>query len=206
MRNKLFYFSGLAFLTAIYAATPASAPVAAPLTFPAYGFSINPFDLPTPANGAVLQALSMSWPMLPLPSNSGILAQPSVNVIVWPGNDDMSQYENREKLDLQMRGLTVQSEVKNTDNSDWKLEYIGLSNGVAMHWYAHVARDTNKRIYIATGSIPDEMWSQFGPQIKSCVDSLKATGTAQVAPLPVPTLVTAAPASAAASGTAKLTP
>ncbi len=161
----------------------ATAPASAPVTFPTYGFSINPFDMPTD-NGPVLGALSMSYPALPMPSNSKILAAPSVNVIVWPGNDDMIQYETQESLDLQMRGLSIQHDEKNPGNTEWKLEYVGVSNGVGMHWYAHVVKDSKKRIFIATGSAPDEMWGQFGGQIKACVDSLKATGTSQIAPLP----------------------
>lgn len=207
MRNKLIYFTGLTVLTAIYAATPAAAPTPAPVTFPTYGFSINAFD--TPTDGPVLQALSMSWPMMAMPSNNKFAAAPQVNVIVWPGNDDMGQYETRESLDLKMKGFSIVHDEKNTDNTEWRLEYVGISEqGVGMHWYAHVVRDTGtkKRIFIATGSAPDEMWGQFGAQIKACVDSLKATGTSQIAPTVVPVLTVSQPASAASTGTVAAKP
>jgi hypothetical protein len=203
MRNKLFYLSGLTILTAIYAATPASAPTSsAPVTFPVYGFSINPFEMPT--DGPVLQALQMSWPIMPMPSNKNQGAAPAVNVIVWPGNDDMVQYETKERLDLQMRGLSIQHETTNKDNTEWSLEYVGVVNGAGMHWYAHVV-SSPKRIFIATGMAPDEMWGQYGDKIKSCVDSLKSTGTAQIAPTSVPTL-SSAPAMAAPASTATAVP
>jgi hypothetical protein len=182
MRNKIIYFSGLALLSAIYAATPASAPMmAAPVTMPTYGFSINPLDMPT--DGAVLQALQMSLPLLPMPT-SKFSAAPAVNVIVWPGTDNFEDYKLREKLDLQMKGMTVKGEsAADPKSADWSLEYTGLANGISMHWYAHIV-NTPKRIFIATGMAPDEMWSQYSDKIKACVDSLKATGTAQIAPIP----------------------
>jgi len=203
MRNKLIYLSGLTILTAIYAATPASAPsVSAPLTFPVYGFSINPFELPT--DGAVAPAVQMSWPILPMPSNKNQGYPPAVNVIVWPGTSNMDEYKTREKLDLQMKGLSVLHESSNAGNTEWMLEYVGVAGGAGMHWYAHVVSSPG-RIFIATGVSPDEMWSQFGDKIKACVDSLKATGTAQIAAPTVPTM-TAAPAMASPASTATSVP
>jgi hypothetical protein len=209
MRNKLFYFAGLTVLSAIYAAPSASlSSVPVPVTFPAYGFSINPFELPT--DGPVLQALQMSWPILPMPSNKNQGFAPAVSVMIMPGTDDMAQYETKERLDLQMHGLTIQKEKINTENTDWSIEYVGVAGGAGMHWYAHVVSSA-KRIFIATGTAPDEMWGQFGDKIKACVDSLKGTGTAQIAPVPTMTLSTtpamAAPAATSpAAAPMKLTP
>ncbi|HTB62792.1 MAG TPA: hypothetical protein VK737_04310 [Opitutales bacterium] len=179
MRNKIIYFSGLALLSAIYAATPASAPTSAPVTMPTYGFSINPLDMPT--DGPVLQALQMSLPLLPMPT-SKFSAAPAVNVIVWPGTDNFEDYKLREKLDLQMKGMIIKSESP-ANATDWVLEYTGVANGITMHWYAHIV-NTPKRIFIATGMAPDEMWSQYSDKIKACVDSLKSTNTAVIAPIP----------------------
>ncbi len=185
MRKKLFYFSGLALLSAIYAAQPpalTSSP--APITFPVYGFSINPFE--TQTDGLVLQALQMSWPIVPLPSDKNKGFAPAINVMVWPATEDMAQYEAKQRLDLQAHNMTIQHESINKDNTEWTLEYVGVGNGgAAMHWYAHIVNG-GKRIYIATGTTPDEMWSLYGDKVKACVDSLKSTGTAQIGPLTAP--------------------
>jgi hypothetical protein len=195
MRTKLFFFSGLMLLTAICAAQPAAAPSdSAAVTFPVYGFSINPFEMPTA--GAVLQAVQMSWPILPMPSNPNQGMAPAVNVIVWPGTDNMDDYKAKEKQDLQSKGFAILHETSSQDNTGWTIEYVGVVSGAGMHWYAHVVSST-KRIFIATGIAPDEMWSLYGDKIKACVDSLKSTGTAQVVALPVTTPPPTAPAMAA---------
>lgn len=197
MRNKIIYFTGLAVLSAVYAAQPAAAPAApAPstLTFPTYGFRINSFEMPTDTN--VLGALVMSLPALPLSGNRYF--PPSVNVMVVSTQKEMTDYIATERLNMTTNGFAI---VKNGDSAtanDWKVEYIAVTQGIAMHWYAHAVW-TKGRVYVATGGTPDEMWAQQGAKIKACVDSLQATGTAVVAPLPAISLTSStAPAPSAA--------
>jgi hypothetical protein len=116
----------------------------------------------------VLQALQMSWPIVPLPSDKNKGFAPAVNVMVWPATEDMAQYETKQRLDLQAHNMTIQHESTNPGNTEWTLEYVGVGNGgAAMHWYAHIVNG-GKRIYIATGTTPDEMWSEYGDKVKAC--------------------------------------
>lgn len=202
MRNKIIYFTGLAVLSAVYAAQPAAAPSSpAPsaLSFPTYGFRINSFEMAT--EGDVRGALIMSLPALPLVGNRAF--PPSVNVLIVSTQKTMADYITTERLGMTTNGFTI---VKNGDDTstpnEWKVEYIAVASGnngsVAMHWYAHAVW-TKGRIYIATGGTPDEMWSQYGDKIKACVNSLQSTGTAVIAPIPaLATSSAAAPVSATA--------
>ncbi len=175
MRNKIIYFTGLAILSAVYAAQPAAAPATpSTLNFPTYGFRINSFEMPTDSN--VMSALVMSLP--PLPLSGGRAFPPSVNVMVVSTQKQMADYITGERLNMTTNGFSI---VKNGDDTttanEWKVEYIAVTQGVAMHWYAHAVWN-NGRIYIATGGTPDEMWPDYGSKIKDCVNSLQATGTA----------------------------
>jgi hypothetical protein len=181
MRNKIIYFTGLAILSAVYAAQPAAAPATpSTLNFPTYGFRINSFEMATDTN--VLGALVMSLPALPLSGNRAF--PPSVNVMIVSTQKEMADYITTERLNMTTNGFAI---VKNGDDTskanEWKVEYIAVASGVAMHWYAHAVW-TKGRVYIATGGTPDEMWGEMGEKIKACVNSLQATGTAVIAPLP----------------------
>jgi len=127
--------------------------------------------------------LVMSLPLLPM--NKQQAAAPQVNVILWPGQKDFETYKTTEKLNLMTKGMHVLDKSEVSTASDWRLEYTGLANSISMHWYVHVINTPN-RIFIATGAAPESMWGDYGDKIKQCVDSLKATGTAQFAPPPTP--------------------
>ncbi len=203
MRNKILYFTGLAILTAVYAAQPASAPAPNVLTLPTYGFRINSFESPTSGGAG---ALVMSWPSLPL--SGGRSYAPNVNVIFIPTSDDnINNYVATERLDMQTKGFTIVKNGDNASSTEWKVEYIALAQVapgvpmVPMHWYAHAVW-TKNRIYIASGGVPDEMWAQVSDKIKECADSLQATGTAVDTPVPVLSLTSssvAAPAPTAST-------
>ncbi len=204
MRKKILYVTGLAALTAVYAAAPAATPTApAPstLTFPTYGFRINSFE--TPTNSPILGAVQMSFPPMPLPSGNNQYFPPSVNVMIVSSDKGMDDYVTSERLGLTTRGFSI---VKNGDDTsvknEWRIEYIGVVSNIAMHWYAHAVL-SNGRVYIATGGVPDEMWPQYGDKIKACVNSLQATGTAVTTPPPALSLASpGAPVPAAKAPTA----
>ena len=214
MRHTLVFLCSLAvFSTAVAAdsapATAMSAP--APLVMPNYGFRIDPLDAGTAA--PVSPALQMYMPPASLPSNNNLTFSPNVYVQVVPYLGSMQDYVNEATAKMQADGYIIRAQISLNAN-EWNLEYIGVLNGLAMHWFAKVVY-SDHRVYYAAGGTPDEMWAMYGDKLKVCVNSLQVTGTApqlQVVPAqqtPVmapPANATPAPAAAPAmvSGTAKM--
>jgi len=212
MRNKIIYFTGLAILTAVYAAQPASAPATpSTLDFPTYGFRINSLEMPTTQD--VSAALQMSWPQMPMPRNKNLTFAPNVNVVILNNDKGMADYIDNQRLSMRMSGISIVAD----DNADaakpgskpakpdqWNLEYIAPvgtpPNVTAMHWYVH-AVFSKSRVYVATGGMPDEMWTLYSDKIKDCVNSLETTEPIVAAPTPamIPAPAVAPAASSASS-------
>jgi hypothetical protein len=165
------------------------------LNFPNYGFHINALDAPMP--DAPVQALMLSLPV------DGKFA-PSVNVQIQPYAKGFADYITESKAQMQKYGLQITTD--NSSATDWRVEYIGLVQSQAMHWYAH-AIWANNRVYLATGGSLDEQWTKYSDKIKGCIDSLQTTGTATFTPVsPAPATGSATsgaivPSSTPAAGT-----
>ncbi len=178
----------------------------ASLTFPNYGFRIDPLDAGTAA--PLSPAMQMYLPAAPLPSNSNLTFSPNIYVQVVAYLGTMQDYVNEATAKMQADGYIIRAQISLNAN-EWNLEYIAVLNGLAMHWFAK-AIYSDHRVYYAAGGTPDEMWAMFGDKLKSCVNSLQVTGTApalkvvpiQQGPVTAPPASSApAPAPAAKSAT-----
>lgn len=140
------------------------------LYFPVTGFSIAPLE--TPPGEHTCQALMMFLPA------TGNFAG-NVNVQVQPYRGTFEEYTTLTLNQFKDAGVKLIAQ-KKAGNSGVVMEYTGVMQGRALHWYAR-AEKAGDHVYLATATATEQDWARQGPQLKTCVDSLRCESREPVA-------------------------
>lgn len=132
------------------------------LHFPSYRFSISPLEGRTAGKQSVL--LLMFLPAV------GSFA-PNVNVVAQPAPGSMDDYLSISKREFEHKAMKILKADK-VDDQTAVIEYTGELQNRSLHFYAKASLK-GREVLLATGTATEQQWESVGPQLRTCVDSLR---------------------------------
>ena len=129
--------------------------------FDRHRFEISTLE-PDTDLGAACTPLLMS-----LPPIDGFA--PNVNVTIQMFDQGTDQYIELSRKQYQAMNLTVLREIK-TEKGEWFIEYSGLFQKMALHWYSRAVFDGDK-VYLITATSPEKEWETLSEKLRGVVHS-----------------------------------